>query len=66
MADFKAIQQRGILKTLMKITEAISSPVMPKIDELHNQGFKKKWKGFVQRCMEEWRNLNIISALLLR
>ena len=28
--------------------------------------FGKKWKKFVEQCMKEWKNLNIVSALLLR
>ena len=66
MADFNAIQRRGILRTLLNITEAISTPLMPEIDELRNKHFKEQWKEFVQRCMKEWKNLDIISALLLR
>jgi len=39
---------------------------MPKVNQIHSmKRFKKKWKTFVMRCMEEWRNLNVISALLL-
>ena len=66
IADFYAIQRRGILRALIEITEAISSPVMPEIDELHTKRFKEQWEVFVQRCMKEWKNLNITSALLLR
>ena len=66
MAKFNETQQRGILRTLVEITEAISTPLMPEIDELHNKRFKEQWKDLVERCMKEWTNFNIISALLLR
>ena len=33
---------------------------------IRQKRLKKKWEAFVMRCMEEWRNLNIVSALLLR
>ena len=66
MADFNAVQRRGILRALMGITDTICTPVMPGIDGLHTKRFKEQWKDFVQRCMKEWENLNITSALLLR
>ena len=66
MADFNSMQRRGMLRGLREVTGAICSPAMLGIDPLHTNRFKEQWKEFVQRCMEEWKNLNITSALLLR
>jgi len=66
IADYAAIKQRTNLGFLGMIRMA-SLVSMPKVHEIHSmQRFKKKWKAFVMRCMEEWRNLNLISTLLMR
>ena len=66
MADFNAMQRRGMMRGLIEVTGAICTPAMLGIDALHTNRFKEQWKEFVQRCMKEWKNLNITSALLLR
>ena len=66
MADFVSFQQSDAQGAFMSMTQLVGTPGMPNINNIHYKRFKKKWKAFVKRCMEEWRNLNIISALLLR
>ena len=66
MADFASIQRRGPQQAFMRMTLLVGTHSIPNINKIHYKRFKKKWKAFVMRCMEEWRNLNILSALLLR
>ena len=50
-----------------RMAKMVGGVSLPNIDEIHSmERFRKKWKAFVKQCIEEWKNLNIISALLLR
>ena len=65
--DFASIQRPGTSQGFFGMIKLAGGVSMPKINKIHSiQRFKKKWKAFVMRCMEEWRNLNVISTLLLR
>ena len=66
MVDFASIQRPGPQQAFMRMILIAGTPGMPNISKIHTQRFKKKWRAFIMRCMEEWRNLNVISALLLR
>lgn len=67
MADLASIQRRGTSQGFLGMITLAGGVSMPKIHKIHSmQRFKKKWKAFVMRCIEEWRNLNVISTLLLR
>jgi len=67
MADLVSIKRPGTSKAMMEMITLAGGVSIPNINKVHSmERFKKKWKSFVMRCMEEWRNLNVISALLLR
>jgi hypothetical protein len=66
-ADFNAMQQGRVQKSFLGMIVLAGGVGMPEIAKIHSMArFKKQWKGFVTQCVEEWKNLNIISALLLR
>jgi len=66
MADFASLHQpttRGILEAIT-VTAGVG---VPNIHEIHSmKRFKRKWRAFVKQCMGEWRNLNLVSTLLMR
>jgi len=67
MKDFLSLQSATTNQGLAEMTGLVGALCFPDIHEMHSmKRFKKKWKTFVIRCMEEWRNLNLISTLLLR
>ena len=68
MADYSLLKQSGPrLGFVAKAAKMFGSIGMPNIEHAHSvRRFGKKWNEFVEQCMKEWKNLNIVSALLLR
>ena len=67
LVDYASIKRRGTNQGMLGMITLAGGVAIPKIKKIHSmQIFKKKWKSFVKRCIEEWRNLNVISTLLLR
>ena len=67
MADYSRLKQPGPQLFFLKAVRAVGAISMPNIDCAHSmRRFRKKWKEFVEQCVKEWKNLNIVSALLLR
>jgi hypothetical protein len=68
MADYSRLKQPGpqlgFLAEAAKMAGAVGMPNIKCAHSLHR--FRKKWKEFVEQCVKEWKNLNIVSALLLR
>jgi len=48
------------IKEVVKMTVVVSAPNIVSMEQ-----FNKKWKEFVTQCMEEWKNLNLVSTLLM-
>lgn len=67
MKDYASIQRPSTSQGFFGMVKLAGGVSMPNIKKIHSmKRFKKKWKSFVKRCIEEWKNLNVVSVLLLR
>ena len=67
MADYSQLKQSSTDQDMLDICKTLSVIALPNIQHAHSmRRFRKKWKEFVEQCVKEWKNLNIVSALLLR
>jgi len=65
--DFASIRRSVTDQGILGMITVAGGVSIPKIHEINSmKQFKKNWKAFVTWCIEEWRNLNVISTVLIR